>query len=85
MFGDKTKKELAKWKVEKVGNDDSVTHVRVSIAKKDAGFFRLPYKLLVKTAKGPFDFHATWVYEENAIHVLGKKMVSPNEFGWVEQ
>ena len=54
------------------------------ISKKDAGFFRLPYKLLVKTAKGHYDFHATWVYEENGIHVLGKKMMSPNEFGWVE-
>ena len=85
MFGKKAEKELDKWKVEKIGDNFDITHVKVTISKKDAGFFRLPYKLLVKTAKGPYDFHATWVYEENAIHVLGKKMVSPNEFGWVEQ
>lgn len=84
MFGKKAQKELAKWKVEKVGDNYDVTHVKVTISKKDAGFFRLPYKLLVKTANGHYDSHATWVYEENAIHVLGKKMVSPNEFGWVE-
>ena len=84
MFGKKAEKELAKWKVEKVGDNYDVTHVKVTISKKDAGFFRLPYKLLVKTANGHYDCHATWVYEENPIHVLGKKMVSPNEFGWVE-
>ncbi len=84
MFGEKLEKEIAKWKVENLSKNDKEIHLIASIKIKDSGFFRFPYKFMVKTAWDRYAYHSTWQTEENPICVLGKKMHSPNEFGWVE-
>ncbi len=77
-FGDKITDEIAKWRIESLAKNEHKTHVLIKVSKKEAGFIRFPYKMLIKTLDGE-----KWCTEENPVLTLGKCEDSPGEFGWI--
>jgi hypothetical protein len=78
LLDERGEEEKAKWKVECFSTAEG-TRLVATVKKSDVGFVRLPYKLLVKTRRG-----ANWCEEKTPTHTLGKSILSPGEFGWVQ-
>ena len=76
-FDENIDEELNKWHIEKLPSDGG-SHYLITFNKKDMGFVRLPYKMMI-TADGE-----RWCPDENPVEVLGKKTISPESFGWIE-
>lgn len=73
LFGEAYEKEQAKWKTSKL--DDGIL---LTLNRADIGWTgNTPIKLSVKSGD------ALWIIEEYPVHTLGKKYISPGEFGWL--
>ena len=77
-FDEKIDEELAKWSVESLSNE-ACTHLIVTLKKSEVGFIRLPYKMMVKSDGGD------WCEDALPVRVLGKKLITPGWFGWIEK
>lgn len=78
LLDERGEEEKAKWQVECFSTAEK-TRLIATLKKSSVGFVRLPYKLLVKTRMG-----GNWCEEGIPTHTLGKSILSPGEFGWVE-
>lgn len=77
VVDEKIQIEKDKWNVENLSRGDD-TYLNVSLNKKDFGFIRYPYKLMVKTMDG-----ASWCVDPLPVYTLGKSKLSPGDFGWI--
>ena len=73
VFGEAYDRELAKWKTDVLADGILLTLDRAQIGWTED----VPFKLSVKADGAP------WVVEEEPVYTLGKKSVSPGEFGWL--
>lgn len=80
-FDGKIQAELDKWQIRDLAtqNGETGTHLQATLSKKEVGFIRLPYKMLVRTTEG-----ARWCEDPTPVNTLGKVLLSPADFGWIE-
>ena len=78
VLDEKVETELAKWTVENLSKGNG-THLILRIKKTDTEFIRLPYKFLIRSYS-----EAKWCTDKEPCYTLGKCILSPNDFGWIE-
>lgn len=77
LFDEKIEAERKKWKTEAF-EDETGTHLKITLNKQDVAFKRLPYRCMIKTMDGAY-----WCQDEISTASLGKGVMSPGDFGWI--
>ena len=77
VLDEKVEKELSKWKVTCLTEEN--THLILRIKQSETDFIRLPYKFLIRSYN-----NARWCVDKEPFETLGKWTLSPGDFGWIE-
>lgn len=78
VMDEKIEKELNAWQVRAVRTRG--THLFLKISKYNARFIRFPFKIMIRTGLG-----GNFSEDAKEVRTLGKSLLSPGYFGWIEE